>query len=116
MDEPLQTLLINAQHHLANVRKPAEEKLRIYETQSGFANALLGVVGSEHIQTSVRLLAIICLKNVVHRQWRKAVNNQQNMITKEEKLYVKKQLFVCLSYPNKAITAQAVNKTISISW
>ena len=119
MDEPLQTLLINAQHHLANVRKPAEEKLRIYETQSGFANALLGVVGSEHVQASVRLLAIICLKNVVHRQWRKAINNQQNMITKEEKLYVKKQLFVCLSYPNKAITAQAcavIAKVARIDW
>ena len=116
-------LLIYAQHQNANIRKPATSKLRRYETQNGFANALLGIVHNIQSPSHVRLLAIICLKNVVHRHWRKSSsisqNNTNNVITNEEKNYVKNQLFNCLSYPDKVITVQVcavIAKIARIDW
>ena len=52
------------------VRKPAEEALRRCEDLPGFLDALLAIVVRADAAPQARLMAVICLKNLVTRCWK----------------------------------------------
>lgn len=55
----------------AEVLKPAEEKLKEWETEPGFYSILWKIISNHSIDTTVRWLAVLFFKNGVDRYWRK---------------------------------------------
>ena len=70
--------LQEAQSRETRVRDPAEKNLRAWERTSGFCSVLVSVLAQRDAEPPARLLAAICLKNVIRRQWvssRRKVND-----------------------------------------
>mmetsp|Transcript_11507 Transcript_11507/g.24723 ORF Transcript_11507/g.24723 Transcript_11507/m.24723 type:complete len:198 (-) Transcript_11507:19-612(-) len=54
-------------------RQPAEAMLQSWESQPAFPSSLHSVVGDNTVDTNVRWLASVCLKNCVTRWWHKRI-------------------------------------------
>ena len=65
----LYSVLQEAQSKDRRVREPADKFLRSCEPRAGFCSALLAVLSERGAEATTRVLAIICLKNVVRRHW-----------------------------------------------
>lgn len=86
-----------------NVLKPAEAKLKEWETQPGFYSILMDVFSNYNIDLNVRWMAILCLKNGVDRYWRK---NVINAISEVEKTSLRNCLLNSLREPVHQIATQ----------
>jgi hypothetical protein len=53
------------------VLKPAEAKLREWETQPGFYTALFNVLSNHSLDINVRWIAVLYIKNGIDRYWRR---------------------------------------------
>ena len=111
-------LLENTTSGVDNVRKPAETTLSNLETTPGFCSVLLQIITNvDGINSQLRLLAAITLKNVVKNQWRRVSragmsNRNPNAATKgiqdHEKDHLRKALLTptIINQESKAIAIQ----------
>eukprot|EP01117_Protostelium_nocturnum_P019129 TRINITY_DN8201_c0_g1_i1.p1 TRINITY_DN8201_c0_g1~~TRINITY_DN8201_c0_g1_i1.p1 ORF type:complete len:1015 (+),score=363.64 TRINITY_DN8201_c0_g1_i1:126-3170(+) len=115
----LPALLTILSHTLSpdpNFRKPAEEQLNSYENIPGFSSLLLlAVEKAESVGVDIRNNAVIVLKNILNRLWKKkhsVVNNPSNKagfsaISEEEKNHIRKTLLeISVKEENQQIVLQ----------
>ncbi|XP_072393190.1 importin-11-like [Diabrotica undecimpunctata] len=72
-----------------DVLKPAEAKLKEWETQPGFYTTLFNVISTHSIDINVRWIAVLYMKNGLDKYWRK---NAPNAIAVDEKNTIKQGL------------------------
>uniref|UniRef100_A0A8D8V4U8 Importin-11 n=1 Tax=Cacopsylla melanoneura TaxID=428564 RepID=A0A8D8V4U8_9HEMI len=65
------------------ILKPAEEKLKSWNTEPGFHLYLVNILKNRNIDNTVRWLGVLCLKNGVDRYWRKGAPNEIENSEKE---------------------------------
>lgn len=83
--------------------KPAEVKLREWETQPGFYTVLLNIISSHSTDLNVRWIAVLYFKNGVDKYWRK---NAPNGISELEKSTLRQNLISNFSEPVNQIALQ----------
>ncbi|XP_075209818.1 importin-11-like [Lycorma delicatula] len=86
-----------------NVLKPAESKLREWETHPGFYTILMDVFSNYNVDVNIRWMAILCLKNGVDRYWRKSTINA---ISDAEKNSLRNSLLNSFREPVNQIATQ----------
>ncbi|KAG5887314.1 hypothetical protein JTB14_006458 [Gonioctena quinquepunctata] len=91
------------------ILKPAEAKLREWETQPGFYAVLFNVLSNHSIDINVRWIAVLFMKNGIDKYWRK---NAPNSISEEEKHCIRQGL---LSNFTEPINQIAVQRAVLIS-
>ncbi|XP_066152603.1 importin-11 [Euwallacea fornicatus] len=91
------------------ILKPAEEKLREWETEPGFYSILCNVISNHTLDINVRWMAVLCMKNGIDRYWRKTAPNN---ISEAEKLCIRQNL---LSNFIEPISQIAVQRAVIIS-
>ncbi|VEN37849.1 unnamed protein product [Callosobruchus maculatus] len=99
-----------------SVLKPAETKLREWETQPGFYAVLLNVLSDFTMDVNVRFMAVLCLKNGVDRYWRK---NAPNAISEQEKSTIRQGLLCNFEEPVNQIAVQRavlISKVARLDW
>ena len=74
------------------VRKPAEAALKQFENSPGYLQALAGIMGTAGGDVNVRMMAVICAKNVVSRCWKPRGHQSARMVTDEEKQQLRAML------------------------
>ncbi|EPS70129.1 hypothetical protein M569_04632, partial [Genlisea aurea] len=86
-----------------SVRKPAETALAQFEARPGFCSCLMEVIAANDLalQSDVRLLASVFLKNTVTRHWRN--RRDSSSISNEEKLHLRQKLLTHLAEENYQI-------------
>lgn len=67
--------LQRAANQNAEILKPAELKLKEWETEPGFYSILLNIFSNHSIDVNARWLAVLYFKNGVDRYWRKTAPN-----------------------------------------
>lgn len=85
------------------ILKPAESKLKEWETQAGFYTTLFNVISNHSIDVNVRWIAVLYMKNGVDRYWRK---NAPNAIAEAEKYSIKQGLLSSFTEPINQIAVQ----------
>ncbi|XP_013780751.1 importin-11-like [Limulus polyphemus] len=95
--------LRNASNQDAQLLKPAEQQLRLWETQPGFYSTLLAIFSNYEIEVNVRWLAVLYFKNGVDRYWRR---NAPNAISEEEKTVLRQNLLSNFSEPVHQLAVQ----------
>ncbi|CAB3374307.1 Hypothetical predicted protein [Cloeon dipterum] len=75
-----------------NQLRPAEMRLKGWETSPGFYAALLSAFADLGQPVNVRWMAVLCMKNGVDRFWRR---NAPNAISEGEKASVRQALVAC---------------------
>nr|CAI5838056.1 unnamed protein product [Callosobruchus analis] len=99
-----------------SVLKPAETKLREWETQPGFYAVLLNILSDFTMDVNVRFMAVLCLKNGVDRYWRK---NAPNAISEQEKSTIRQGLLCSFEEPINQIAVQRavlISKVARMDW
>ncbi|XP_059487451.1 importin-11 [Neocloeon triangulifer] len=87
-----------------NLLRPAEARLKEWETAPGFYAALLAAFADLGQPVNVRWMAVLCVKNGVDRFWRR---NAPNAIDEREKAAVRQSLIACcLQEPAPQILTQ----------
>ncbi|TID30062.1 hypothetical protein CANINC_001348 [Pichia inconspicua] len=99
----LQTLVVASSSIRGADQQMAEAQLKNWEAEKGFHYHLQSVYINRELSLQVRWLAVICLKNGVEKYWRPT---RINAITKEEKLEIRKRLFMTLDESNNQLTIQ----------
>nr|XP_023029960.1 importin-11 [Leptinotarsa decemlineata] len=91
------------------ILKPAEAKLKEWETQPGFYAVLQNVISNHTFDVNVRWIAVLYMKNGVDKYWRR---NAPNAISEEEKHNIRQGLLTNFTEP---ISQIAVQKAVLIS-
>ncbi|KAF5289639.1 hypothetical protein FQA39_LY14997 [Lamprigera yunnana] len=86
-----------------DILKPAEAKLREWETQPGFYTVLINIIASHSTDLNVRWIAVLYFKNGVDKYWRK---NAANGITDSEKTTLRQSLLDNFREPVNQIALQ----------
>lgn len=86
-----------------DILKPAEAKLREWETQPGFYTTLFQVISTHSIDVNVRWIAVLYMKNGVDKYWRK---NAPNSIDEAEKHNIRLGLLSNFTEPINQIAIQ----------
>ncbi|XP_065222298.1 importin-11 [Planococcus citri] len=102
-DSLVYLILSQATSQDANILKPAEQKLREWETDKGFYTSLCKVLANHEVDVPVRWLATVCLKNGVDKYWRKTA---PNAISEDERSIIKTELMKCFDEPVDAVAFQ----------
>lgn len=80
MNEQAYSLVLETLQQAASqnpdVLKPAEEKLKSWNTEPGFHSYLINILKNRNIDNTVRWLGVLCLKNGVDKYWRKNAPNE----------------------------------------
>ncbi|CAG9854440.1 unnamed protein product [Phyllotreta striolata] len=92
-----------------DILKPAEAKLKEWETHPGFYTTLFQVISNHTIDVNVRWMAVLYMKIGVDKYWRR---NSPNAIAEEEKFNIKQGLLSNFTEPVNQI---AVQKAVLIS-
>ncbi|XP_063215721.1 importin-11-like isoform X2 [Bacillus rossius redtenbacheri] len=98
------------------VLKPAEQRLKQWETEPGFYSVLLNIVSNHAIDVNVRWLAVLYFKNGIDRFWRKAA---PNAISEAEKIPLRQGLASCFTEPVNQIATQIavlISKIARVEW
>ena len=104
--------LQHALHQNDEIRKPAELALKEYEKKSGFVSILIQIISERHqIDPQSRLMASICLKNLIQRHW-KSRSRSSICISENEKSLLKQFL---LSHMNESETQIATQLACGMS-
>jgi hypothetical protein len=72
-----------------------EEAMRVlqsYDTLPGYVPSVIYVLRAPGVDPSVKMLAVICLKNVVHRTWVSGRGTSRYTVAKEEKAMLREYL------------------------
>ncbi|CAH1127188.1 unnamed protein product [Ceutorhynchus assimilis] len=85
------------------VLKPAEEKLKQWETEPGFYSVLYNIIANHTLNINVRWMAVLYMKNGIDRYWRK---NAPNAISEEEKTCIRQNLLTNFTEPISQIATQ----------
>ncbi|XP_078405147.1 importin-11 isoform X1 [Cetorhinus maximus] len=85
------------------VLKPAEERLKQWETQPGFYSALLNIFTNHALDVNVRWLAVLYFKNGIDRYWRRIA---PHAISEEEKSSLRAGLIANFNEPVNQIATQ----------
>lgn len=99
----LQALVVASSSIRGADQQMAESQLKNWEAEKGFHYHLQSVYINRELSLQVRWLAVICLKNGVEKYWRPT---RINAITKEEKMEIRKRLFMTLDESNNQLTIQ----------
>lgn len=87
----------------AEILKPAESKLKEWETEPGFYSILLNIFSNHSIDVNVRWLAVLYFKNGVDRYWRKTA---PNAISEGEKNTLRQGLISNFQEPINQVATQ----------
>jgi hypothetical protein len=87
----------------AEILKPAESKLKEWETEPGFYSILLNIFSNHSIDVNVRWLAVLYFKNGVDRYWRKTA---PNAIPEAEKVTLRQGLISNFHEPINQVATQ----------
>lgn len=87
----------------AEVLKPAEQQLQLWETEPGFYSTLVEIFSEHSLELNVRWLAVLYFKNGVDRYWRKTA---PKAIAEEEKTRIRVGLLHNLNEPLAQIATQ----------
>lgn len=88
------------------ILKPAEEQLKLWETQPCFYSALLNVITDQNIDVNIRWMAVLYMKNGIDKYWRKLA---PNAISEQEKQQIKIDIISRFNEPiNQIATQRAV--------
>uniref|UniRef100_UPI00398E986B importin-11 isoform X2 n=1 Tax=Pristiophorus japonicus TaxID=55135 RepID=UPI00398E986B len=85
------------------VLKPAEERLKQWETQPGFYSALLTIFTNHTLDVNVRWLAVLYFKNGIDRYWRRIA---PHALSEEEKSSLRAGLIANFNEPVNQIATQ----------
>uniref|UniRef100_A0AAR5PV48 Importin N-terminal domain-containing protein n=2 Tax=Dendroctonus ponderosae TaxID=77166 RepID=A0AAR5PV48_DENPD len=85
------------------ILKPAEAKLREWETEPGFYSVFQNVISNHSLEVNVRWMAVLYMKNGIDRYWRK---NAPHAISEEEKQFVRQNLLTDFMEPISQIAVQ----------
>ncbi|XP_060524948.1 importin-11 [Cylas formicarius] len=85
------------------ILKPAETKLREWETQPGFYSILCNVISNHSLDVNVRWIAVLYMKNGIDKYWRK---NAPNGIADDEKQAIRQNLLSDFVEPINQIAVQ----------
>lgn len=83
--------------------KDAESKIHQLEIQPGYCVNLLAIITNYTVNSNIRCMACVCLKNAVDRFWRKTAPNS---IKEEERQLLKSQFLNYLNEPELKIARQ----------
>ncbi|KAJ8915196.1 hypothetical protein NQ315_015419 [Exocentrus adspersus] len=98
------------------VFKPAEAKLKEWETQPCFYTILLNIISNHSLDVNVRWMAVLYMKNGIDKYWRR---NAPSAISEEEKQTIRQGLLCNFSEPISQIAVQRavlVSKVARIDW
>ncbi|PSN49429.1 Importin-11 [Blattella germanica] len=95
--------LQRAANQNAEILKPAELKLKEWETEPGFYSILLNIFSNHSIDVNVRWLAVLYFKNGVDRYWRKTA---PNALSEAEKITLRQGLVSNFQEPINQIATQ----------
>lgn len=98
----LQTLTHAASQN-TELLKPAEQQLKLWETQPGFHSILYSIISNYDIDLNVRWIAVLYFKNGIERFWRKTA---PNAIPEDEKSMLRQQLIHNFKEPVHQIATQ----------
>uniref|UniRef100_A0A0P4WDI7 Importin N-terminal domain-containing protein n=1 Tax=Scylla olivacea TaxID=85551 RepID=A0A0P4WDI7_SCYOL len=87
----------------AEVLKPAEQQLQLWETEPGFYSTLVEIFSEYSLEVNVRWLAVLYFKNGVDRYWRKTA---PKAISEEEKGRIRCGLLHNLREPVSQVATQ----------
>ncbi|XP_046677970.1 importin-11-like [Homalodisca vitripennis] len=87
----------------SEVLKPAEQKLKEWETVPGFYTILFNIFSTHSVDVNVRWLAVLYIKNGIDRYWRK---NAPNAISEEEKATIRRNIITNFREPVNQIATQ----------
>uniref|UniRef100_A0A1B6L138 Importin-11 n=1 Tax=Graphocephala atropunctata TaxID=36148 RepID=A0A1B6L138_9HEMI len=87
----------------SEVLKPAEQKLKEWETEPGFYTILFNIFSTHTVDVNVRWLAVLYIKNGIDRYWRK---NAPNAISEEEKATIRRNIISNFREPVNQIATQ----------
>ncbi|KAI9096512.1 armadillo-type protein [Phlyctochytrium arcticum] len=99
--EQIYTVLQASASPIESTRQPAEQQLKSWEIQPGFHSTLLDIASNGNLDTKMRLLAVITLKNGVDKYWRKSV--REGRMSPEEKQLIRTSLLKTLQEPHDKI-------------
>ncbi|XP_078253485.1 importin-11 isoform X3 [Rhinoraja longicauda] len=85
------------------ILKPAEERLKQWETQPGFYSALLNIFINHTLDVNVRWLAVLYFKNGIDRYWRRIA---PHALAEEEKASLRAGLIANFNEPVNQIAIQ----------
>nr|CAD7423013.1 unnamed protein product [Timema monikensis] len=101
------TLVLETLHQASSqdteVLKPAEQRLKQWETEPGFYSILLNIFSNHSIDINVRWLAVLYFKNGIDRYWRKSA---PNAISEEEKCSLRQGLASSFTEPVSQVATQ----------
>ncbi|XP_066994048.1 importin-11 [Anabrus simplex] len=95
--------LQQATNQNAEILKPAELKLKEWETEPGFYSILMNIFSNHSIDVNVRWLAVLYFKNGVDRYWRKTA---PNAIAEAEKVTLRQGLVSNFREPVNQVATQ----------
>ncbi|GLH14983.1 Importin-11 [Gryllus bimaculatus] len=102
-----QSVVLETLRHAANqnaeILKPAESRLREWETEPGFYSILLNIFSNHSIDVNVRWLAVLYFKNGVDRYWRKTA---PHAINEAEKVTIRQGLVSNFREPVNQVATQ----------
>ncbi|KAF5275843.1 hypothetical protein FQR65_LT04081 [Abscondita terminalis] len=96
-------VLQRASSQSPEILKPAETRLKEWETQPGFYTVLLNIIASHSTDLNVRWIAVLYFKNGVDKYWRK---NAPNGISESEKVNLRHSLLNNFREPVNQIALQ----------
>eukprot|EP00743_Colponemidia_sp_Colp-15_P009124 GILK01009953.1.p1 GENE.GILK01009953.1~~GILK01009953.1.p1 ORF type:complete len:978 (+),score=171.98 GILK01009953.1:1723-4656(+) len=99
-----------------DVRLPAERQIEELQSCPGFCTLLDAISVSAAVSLESRWMAVICLKNVVHRHWRKS---QRGTLSQEERSHIKCRLLSRMDEPSDLIAVQiaaVISKIARVDW
>ena len=102
-DNILFDTLLKACSQNPSLVKEAEAKIQEIEIQPGYCINLLSVIVNYSIESNVRCMACVCLKNAIDKFWRKTAPHS---IKEEERQLLKSQFLQYLSEPELKIARQ----------
>eukprot|EP01112_Ceratiomyxa_fruticulosa_P019104 TRINITY_DN619_c0_g2_i1.p1 TRINITY_DN619_c0_g2~~TRINITY_DN619_c0_g2_i1.p1 ORF type:complete len:1013 (-),score=185.85 TRINITY_DN619_c0_g2_i1:47-3085(-) len=87
-------VLTQAMDPTPSIRKPAEEMLVQLETRPLVCSLLYEIIANKSIDPNVRLMAVVCFKNLAHKFWR---TRAPGAVSEEEKDAIRPKLLLLLN-------------------
>lgn len=86
-----------------SILRPAESKLKEWETEAGFYSILNNIITNHTLDVNVRFMAVLYMKNGIDKYWRK---NAPNGITEPEKCSIRQNILLNFNEPVNQIAIQ----------
>ncbi|KAJ3041390.1 Importin-11 [Rhizophlyctis rosea] len=110
--EQIVTVLQQACAPASSIRLPAEEQLRQWEAFPSYYATLQEIAYDRSIPETIRQLAMLGLKNGVHKYWRKQAAGKPGAISPEEKAQIRSKV---LNIMDEAMRGVATQNAVFVS-